>query len=194
MKKGRKFKIFIFILAIYFVLIHLLMIDSFLGKYAIRSPIYEKKVVSPLPPKKAPPSKPQSLKMPPAQASSSNKTTEEEQSDIQIAQLIRDKNWDYSIAIRVAKSENFWNLTKSFDCTRDNAGTNWDGTVDVGLFAINSTHRGAVEVTYREPFDVAMRDCKKNLDFAYYHLYKNSGWNPWVSYKTGRYLEHTEGI
>lgn len=110
-------------------------------------------------------------------------------SDQQIADYIKSKDWDYSIAIRLAKSENFWNLTKSFDCART-GGLNKNGTRDHGLWQINDIHINSGAITLEDA-----NDCYKATDFAY-GLYKGRGnqWTAWSAFTNGSYLNHTEDI
>lgn len=105
-----------------------------------------------------------------------------------VASLVRSYPWDYSTAIRLAKSENYYNLTKSFDCARSH--TNNDGSVDVGLFQINSIHATRLATLGMTMED--MKDCRKNADYAYNWVYKHSGWQPWSAYINGSYLSHSE--
>jgi len=104
-----------------------------------------------------------------------------------VADLVRSYPWDYSTAIRLAKSENFYNLTGSFDCARTNV--NSDGSVDVGLFQINSIHSRRLASLGMTMED--MKDCRKNADYAYNWIYKSSGWSPWSAYTNGSYINHS---
>ena len=103
--------------------------------------------------------------------------------DQTIADYISSKDWDYSIAIRLAKSENFWNFNKHFDCRRTNV--NKDGSIDRGIFQINSIH---TDISPEDAFN-----CFKNIDYAY-KLYKRQGWIPWSAYNNLSYLAHNEVI
>jgi hypothetical protein len=103
--------------------------------------------------------------------------------DQTIADYIRSKDWDYSVAIRLAKSENFWNFNKHFDCNRTNV--NKDGSIDRGIFQINSIH---TDISPEDAFN-----CFKNIDYAY-NLYKRQGWSPWVAYTNLSYKNHDEII
>lgn len=56
--------------------------------------------------------------------------------------------------------------------------TNVNGSTDCGIFQINSIH--------------GLEDCHdpiKNIEYAK-QLFDRSGWNPWVAYKTGKYLAY----
>ena len=200
--KARKHAILTALVATYFLFLNFILYQWFTQNFSIQSPIVKKQIVSPIPPK-TPPGKPQGLTLPSVEKvalAEAPVVAEIESSeaqglnDAQIAKLIKGKGWDYSIAIRVAKSENFWNLTESFDCVRDNAGTNDDGSIDYGIFEINTVHRPEVEAIYKMPFEEAMTDCERNIDYAYYYLYKTQGWNPWSAWKSGIYLNHTEEL
>ncbi len=107
--------------------------------------------------------------------------------DKEIATYIKSKDWPYEDAIRIAKSENYWNLTKSFDCARTHVNKN--GSTDVGIFMINSIHEKRLKKLGMTMED--MKDCKKNIDYAYEWLFKYQGWNPWYAYLNGSYLSHS---
>lgn len=109
-------------------------------------------------------------------------------SDKEVALIIKSYGWDYETAIRLAKSENYWNLTHSFDCARRN--DNSDGSYDIGLFQINSIHLPTLQRVYGWTME-DMKDCTKNAQFAYEWLYVHQGWNPWVAFKNGSYLNHS---
>lgn len=126
-------------------------------------------------PKKAPVKR--SL-VPVAYASDSQPTSQE------IADYIKSKSWPYETALRVAKSENFWNQTHSFNCGRTHVNNN--GSIDRGIFQINSVHDKQIS-----PEDAL--DCYKNIDYAY-NMWKVQGWNPWYAYKNGSYLTHDLSI
>jgi hypothetical protein len=65
-------------------------------------------------------------------------------------------------------------------CDRDNAGTNKDGSTDIGVFQINAhAHRNKATADQ-------LRDCRVNIHVAK-QIYDASGWNPWVVYQTGTY-------
>ena len=105
-------------------------------------------------------------------------------SDQEIKDYIRSKDWDDSIAIRVAKSENAWNLTRSFDCARVGYNNDKHNSRDRGIFQIND---------YWHPHfsDEQAFDCFENIDYAY-EIYKSRGnWSAWYAYSNGSYLNHT---
>lgn len=107
-------------------------------------------------------------------------------SDVEIARYIASKNWDYSTAIRIAKSENFWNKTNSFDCTRVGAVNN-DGTRDYGLWQINEIHIRSGRITQADALD-----CFKATDFAFRLYNDRENWSAWSAYNNGSYLNHSE--
>lgn len=109
--------------------------------------------------------------------------------DQTIADYISSKDWDYSIAIRIAKSENAWNWTKHFDCSRT-GGRNSNGTYDHGLWQINDIHIRSGAITLEDA-----NDCFKSTDFAY-GLYKSHGnsFTSWSAYNNLSYLGHNEVI
>ena len=110
--------------------------------------------------------------------------------DLDIARMIKAKSWPYSIAIRLAKSENYWNQNQRFEC--DKVGPiNKDGSYDVGLFQINTVHIPTLKRVYGWTME-DMKDCKKNITFAHDWLFAAQGWNPWSAYNNGSYLNHSE--
>ena len=109
-------------------------------------------------------------------------------SDEEIAKYIKSKSWDYSVAIRLAKSENYWNLTGSFNCSRTHTNTN--GSVDIGIFQINSIHARNLEKLGMTMED--MKDCKKNIDYAYKMWRDQGGFQAWSAYTNKSYLNHIE--
>jgi len=102
--------------------------------------------------------------------------------DQEIIAYIKTKAWDASTAIAIAKSENFFNLTRSFDCARVGA-MNSNFSRDYGIFQINDIHFGSISK------EDAL-DCYKNIDFAY-GLYEARGnFTAWSAFLNGRYLAH----
>jgi hypothetical protein len=89
-----------------------------------------------------------------------------------IAKLIYDTfgEKEYKTALAVATAESH--------LRPDALGKNNNGTTDCGVFQINSIH--------------GLEDCKdphKNIEYAK-QLFDRAGWNPWVAWKTGRYLAY----
>lgn len=109
--------------------------------------------------------------------------------DKEIAAYIKSKDWDYSIAIRLAKSENFYNYNNHFDCSRT-GGVNPDGTRDHGLWQINDIHIHSGAITLENA-----NDCYKATDFAY-GLYVGRGrtFEAWSAYNNKSYLTHNEYV
>lgn len=118
-------------------------------------------------------------------------------SDEEIVAYIRSKDWDDSTAIRVAKSENFFNLNNGFNCARVGE-TNQDESrsKDYGIFQINDYwHRDRVESIYNMPFEEAMKDCFKNIDYAFNYVYTSRGnWSAWSAHNNGSYLAHSDTL
>jgi hypothetical protein len=154
---------------------------------SFRPLIVPRKVQTPL--KKAPTSK-----VEPTNTLVSDKVTvdvisqQTDMSDKEIAAYIKGKSWDYSIAIRLAKSENFWNLTQSFNCLRTHTNTN--GSIDVGIFQINSIHTSNLAKLGMTMED--MKDCKKNIDYAYGMWKAQGGFQAWSAFVNGSYKNHSE--
>lgn len=65
----------------------------------------------------------------------------------------------------------------------DNTGLNADGSNDKGLMQINSVHVASGLIT-----DQARLDPAENIRAAY-AIYQGSGWNAWVAYNNGSYLQ-----
>ena len=82
----------------------------------------------------------------------------------QIAQYICSKPWDCQKALKVARCESNLNPNAIH--------VNTNGTVDRGIFQINSVHKDLKNV---DAFD-----WKKNIDYAVQRIYTFSGWTPWV--------------
>ena len=91
-----------------------------------------------------------------------------------IEEYICSKDWDCNIALAVLTAEN-----RSWDCKAVNTG-NFDGSVDRGIFQINSVHNYPVDELF---------DCNKNIDYAH-KIYESQGWNAWTAYWRGNYKEY----
>lgn len=163
-------------------------VKSFFEKYYLVVPVQSKEVklikTTPTPTKK-----PKQAIVIVEEVQAQEPTTK---SDLEIAQYINLKDWDYETAIKVAKSENAWNSRKAFDCTINNAGTNKDGSIDYGIFQINNIHRKFVEDYYSRPFEEVVTNCFENIDVAYM-IYERNGnaWTPWSAYNNGSYKGHS---
>ena len=79
---------------------------------------------------------------------------------------------DCKMAMAISKAEN-----GSRTCELIHKNKN--GSVDVGLFQINTVH-------FDKYSQRQLTDCSTNLDAAY-ELYLEQGWNPWVAYLNGSY-------
>ncbi|MDQ3816096.1 MAG: hypothetical protein M3362_00210 [Acidobacteriota bacterium] len=78
------------------------------------------------------------------------------------------------MALAISQAEN-----GSRKCDRASK-PNKNGTIDYGVFQINSVH-------LKKGWKLSeLKDCYKNVDYAY-EIYKASGWNPWSTYKNGAY-------
>ncbi len=72
------------------------------------------------------------------------------------------------------------------ECTRDNRGTNRNGSVDIGLAQINWSPRSAY--TFEQ-----LQDCKFNLDVAL-SMVARRGFQPWYVYTKGTYKKHLPAV
>jgi len=82
--------------------------------------------------------------------------------------------YDCKTALAVAKAES--------GLREDALGINSNGTVDIGVFQINSIHLKRCSLKQ-------LADAEGNVDCAY-ELFQEQGWNPWVVYKQKTYLNH----
>ena len=80
-------------------------------------------------------------------------------------------------ALAVSQAEN-----GTRQCDRESK-PNRDGSIDYGLFQINSIHLSK-GYTVSE-----LKDCYRNIEIAF-EIYKQSGWHPWTVYKTGRWKKY----
>lgn len=70
---------------------------------------------------------------------------------------------------------------------RENAyNVNSDGSIDSGIFQVNSVHWDKPGCSPKELFDA-----KGNVDCAY-TIWEASGWSPWVVWQNGSYVRHLE--
>lgn len=93
----------------------------------------------------------------------------------ELQQYICDKfGPDCKTALAVQKAEN-----GSGQCDRFNINTN--GTVDFGVFQINTVH-------LKKGYKLAdLIDCKKNVDIAFEIYSQQKGFQAWVAYNNGNY-------
>lgn len=83
---------------------------------------------------------------------------------------------DCKIALAIAKAESGMKET-AFNL-------NSDGSIDIGIFQINSIHWGKEGCQPKNLFDGY-----KNVDCAY-KIWKAQGWEPWTTFKVRSYLKH----
>lgn len=96
---------------------------------------------------------------------------------LEVARLVLAAGWtggDVATAVAVCGAES------GFRVKAKNVAKN--GTSDCGLFQINSIHGYKEEDMYAPELNVQ----------AAYKLYKRRGFQPWVAYKNGRWLEFVE--
>lgn len=100
-----------------------------------------------------------------------------EEIDTPIEKYICDKwgVYECKTALAVSKAENGTRQPDRFN-------VNNNGTIDVGIFQINSIHFKKEGCSLAE-----IVIAEKNVDCAY-KIWKASGWSPWVAYKNGNYL------
>jgi hypothetical protein len=72
------------------------------------------------------------------------------------------------------------------ECTRDNRGTNRNGSVDIGLAQINWSPKSSY--TFEQ-----LQDCKFNLDVAL-SMVARRGFQPWYVYTKGTYKKHMPAV
>lgn len=85
---------------------------------------------------------------------------------------------DCRIALAVARAES--------GMREDAVNINTNGTIDIGIYQINSVHFGKQGCSLKDVVDQY-----KNVDCAY-SIWLEQGWNPWVAYTSGSYLERVE--
>lgn len=90
--------------------------------------------------------------------------------------LISQYDWDHSIAFAIMQAEN-----TGCNPAKDNAGLNDDGSVDYGLFQVNSVHADMVDYDLER-----LRDPATNIATAY-RIYSGSGWKAWSTYNNGAF-------
>jgi len=85
---------------------------------------------------------------------------------------------NYKIAIAIARAES--------GMREDAININSNGTIDLGIFQINSVH-------FKKDI-CALKNVvtyKGNIDCAY-EIYKDSSWNPWVAFTNGSFISKLE--
>lgn len=88
--------------------------------------------------------------------------------------LVSQYDWDVHIALAVMEAES--------SCRADATNSNTNGSVDRGLFQVNSVHSDMVP-SLGQLFDPAT-----NVATAY-RIYTGSGWRAWNAFTAGRYLQ-----
>ena len=178
-------KVFIGFLA---VIAGLWMINKFFDNFRLKSPVlFQMPIERRFVPSVVPSLKPKPRQSAPERVESSQIKTMT--IDETIADYIKSKDWDYSTAIRIAKSENFWNLNRQFDCKR-RGGKNTNGTFDYGLWQINDLHIKSGAISLEDALD-----CFKSTDFAYkLYLGHKRSFESWSAYNNLSYLNHNEII
>jgi hypothetical protein len=84
---------------------------------------------------------------------------------------------DCKVALAVQKAEN-----GTMQCDRFNINTN--GTVDFGIFQINTIH-------LKKGYKISdLVDCKKNVDIAFEIYRQQKGFQAWVGYTNGSYRKY----
>lgn len=82
---------------------------------------------------------------------------------------------DCKIALAVAKAES--------GMREDAININTNNTIDVGIFQINSVHFKQAGCSLKD-----ITDAYKNVDCAY-SIFKSSGWNAWVAFTKGYFVD-----
>lgn len=94
--------------------------------------------------------------------------------------LVAQYAWNVDVAMAVMQAESGCNPI------RDNAGLNRDGSVDYGLFQVNSVHAAMVGGDLEK-----LRDPATNVRIAF-AVYSGSGWRAWSVFNSGSYLRYME--
>lgn len=94
--------------------------------------------------------------------------------------LIDQYNWSTKIAYAVMRAENPGCNPASTSLA------NWNGTVDRGLFQVNSIHadmvNGNLDALYNPAINIATA----------YRIYSGGGWERWTTFTSGKYLSYLE--
>ena len=85
---------------------------------------------------------------------------------------------NYKLAIAIARAES--------GLREEAFNVNTNGSIDIGVFQINSVHFKKAGCSLKEVSTV-----KGNVDCAY-SIFKTSGFNPWVAWKTGSFKNKYE--
>lgn len=95
--------------------------------------------------------------------------------------------YDCKIALAVAKAEGL-KYDENGEVIPDLFNINTNGSMDVGVFQINSIHYKKPQCKLRD-----MTDPIKNVDCAY-SIYEGSGWGAWSAFKNGSYEKHLQKL
>ena len=104
----------------------------------------------------------------------------EELIDTPIKKYIAEKfgPYDAKIALSIVASES------NFNAEAWNINSN--GTIDIGIWQINSVHFSKESCSIRDALDpIRATDCA-------YRIFKESGWQPWTVFNNGAYLAKLE--
>lgn len=108
----------------------------------------------------------------------------EEVKEKTIEEMICDSKykWDCGIMIAIAKSENGYEMHGNTWGADRTYGGNSNGSVDTGIFMINSVH--GYSVGY-------LQDAENNIEIAY-EVWLSQGCEAWSDYSNGRYLKYLD--
>jgi hypothetical protein len=84
---------------------------------------------------------------------------------------------DCRLALAIQRAENPQGKCEIYHYNRN-------GTLDWGYFQINTVHLQRPDVNLRD-----LLDCNANIDFAYKLYVEKGGFEPWSTYKNGRYRQ-----
>lgn len=94
--------------------------------------------------------------------------------------LIQQYDWNTNMAMAIMQAEN-----TNCNPAIDNAGLNRDGSVDYGLFQVNSIHSDMVAGNLE-----TLRTPSVNVAVAYSLSHHGTNWTAWSTYKNGKYLQY----
>lgn len=94
--------------------------------------------------------------------------------------LIQQYDWNTNMAMAIMQAENV-----GCNPAIDNAGLNRDGSVDYGLFQVNSIHADMVAGDLE-----SLRTPSVNVAIAYSLSHHGTNWTAWSTYKNGKYLRY----
>lgn len=94
--------------------------------------------------------------------------------------LVGKYDWDVTTAMAVMQAEN-----TACNPVKDNKGMNSDGSVDYGLFQVNSIHADMVGGNLE-----LLRDPSVNIAVAYRIYSAKHNWTPWSTFNSGKYKEY----